>query len=243
MKRTTVKKQYEKGFTLVEVMISIGLFTVIMVVGIGAVLGVNTTSRKTQSMRAIIDNMSFIMEDMARSMRLGNYFVCVDSGAVTYNDVYSVSSGPLTNDGPDNPSFGPCESISFEPYWEYSAADPYNQIAYYINGGAIKKKDYNNLNFASGTMVPITPPEIYIDPDKSGFIVNGSQIDDGKQPTITIILVGTVNLSGAETDFNMQTTVSQRVLDVVSIPDNGSTTTTGTGSTGGPVGPAGPAGP
>lgn len=219
-----------KGFTLVEVMISIGLFTVIMVIGIGAILGVNSTNRKTQSMRAVIDNMSFVMEDMARSMRLGDYFVCVDSDAPGLIDVV-LADVQITNDGPDG--LEPCKGISFEPYWDFRPFTYDNQITYFIDEGAIWKKDSNSNDFDAEAMQAITPVEIAIDSDKSGFIVTGSARDDGIQPRITIVLAGTITQSGVQTDFNMQTTVSQRVLDVTSLSGatSGSTTTT-TGSTG-----------
>lgn len=227
----------KSGFTLVEVMISIGLFTVIMVIGIGAILGVNITNRKTQSMRAIIDNMSFVMEDMARSMRLGEYFVCTDS-APDLNDVV-LGSQQLTQDGTDTLSFGPCRGIAFEPYWNPLVTDGGNQVAYFIDDGAIWKKD-PDMDFDDMLTNAITPLEIIIDSEKSGFIVDGSAIDDGRQPKITIVLVGTITLSGVQTNFNMQTTVSQRLLDTVSIP-SGSSATTST-STGAPA-PSAPSTP
>lgn len=211
-----------KGFTLVEVMISIGLFTVIMVIGIGAILGVNITNRKTQSMRAIIDNMSFVMEDMARSMRLGDYFVCVD-GAPQLNDVY-LAGAQITQDGPDDLSFGPCKGISFEPYWNSLPTEPANQVGYFINNGAIWQKDAMSFDYTNA----LTPPEIIIDEERSGFIVTGSDINDQSQPKITIVLAGTINLSGQQTSFNMQTTVSQRLLDVATFSSGTSTTTTTT---------------
>lgn len=235
-------RELNQGFTLVEVMISIGLFTIIMVIGIGAILGVNITNRKTQSMRAIIDNMSFVMEDMARSMRLGDYFVCIEDSAPVVTDVYLAGSGQITQDGPGDLSFGPCSGISFEPYWDSYPTEPANQVAYYIDSEAIWKKE-PTMSFNDMLTNPITPSEINIDPDKSGFIVEGSDITDLRQPKITIVLVGTITLSGVSTNFNMQTTVSQRLLDVVSIPSGTLTGTTGTGSTGtGPTIPIDPGG-
>lgn len=200
----------KKGFTLVEVMIAIGLFTVIMTIGIGAVLGVNSTQRKTQSMRAIIDNLSFLMEDMARSMRLGNYFYCKEGiGDLTIADVAS-GQQQLTNDGQN------CYSISFEPYWDPTTS-PDNQVVYHIaedqNGiGTIFKKEYD-MGW-SDDMLVVTPSEIDIDVDRSGFYVTGSTFGDNIQPRIKIVLVGTVHIAGATTEFNLQTTVSQRLLDV-----------------------------
>lgn len=238
MKKSPKLNKSNQGFSLVEVMISIGLFTIIMVIGIGAILGVNVTNRKTQSMRAVIDNMSFVMEDMARSMRLGDYFVCVDSAAPTYDDVY-LAGVQLTRDGPSDLSFGPCKGISFEPYWDFFVTEPTNQVTYYISNGTIWKKEYN-MSFIDDP-IAITPEEIVIDSDRSGFIVTGSDRNDLLQPKVTIVLAGTINLSGVQTNFNMQTTVSQRVLDVVSIPGGSSTTSTATStSTGtGPFDPGG----
>jgi hypothetical protein len=192
-------------------MISIGLFTVIMTIGISAILAVNNTSKKTQAMRAIIDNMSFVMEDMARSMRLGDYFVCVPAGAPTLGDVWDGTT-QRTADAPLNSD---CKSISFEPYWDFQPSNYENQVAYYINNGAVWKKSDTETSFLSQDMVPITPAEIYIDENKSGFTVTGSSRADTKQPLITIVLSGTITLpGGGTTDFNMETTVSQRSLDV-----------------------------
>jgi type II secretory pathway pseudopilin PulG len=235
---TKKKPNLVGGFTLVEVMISIGLFTVIMVIGIGAILGVNATNKKTQAMRTIIDNMSFVMEDMARSMRLGDYFVCKDVGLIDSFDVYDLgSSSQRTQDGPDPLSFGPCKSISFEPYWDFLPATYGNQVVYYISNGAIfKKEPDSNVPFDDIVNHAITPVEVNIDEEMSGFTVVGSDRSDTKQPQITIVLVGTITLSGVQTDFHMQTTVSQRVLDVTSL--SSASGSTGAPSTTGPTIPS-----
>lgn len=64
------------GFTLVEVMISVTLFTIIITIGAGSVLNTNAIYRKTANVRAAMDNLSFIMEDMARNLRLGSNYNC-----------------------------------------------------------------------------------------------------------------------------------------------------------------------
>lgn len=65
-----------RGFTLIEMMIAVALFTIVMVIGIGAVLNANLLHKKTQSVRAVIDNLGFVMEDIARNVRLGYDFTC-----------------------------------------------------------------------------------------------------------------------------------------------------------------------
>lgn len=208
MKLPRTKNQ--KAFTLVEVMISIGLFTVVMVIGIGAILGVNSTHRKTQTMRSVVDNLSFVMEDMARSMRLGDDFVCKES---VLEAIGSLDVGnPPNNQNGEN-----CKSISFEPYWNYDPNDDVNQVVYFINEangiGTIFKKS-ETMDWTD-EMIPITPAEIDIDTTKSGFWVSGSGDESiPVQPRITIVLVGTVRLGNASTEFNLQTSVSQRLLDI-----------------------------
>lgn len=201
---------FTAGFTLVEVMISIGLFTVIMVIGIGAILGVNSTHRRTQAMRSVVDNLSFVMEDMARSMRLGDDFVCETSSVSALGQIDVANQA--TADGEN------CKSIAFEPYWNYVLNDDTNQIAYFIfepNGsvGTIFKKT-ETMEW-SDEMIAITPAEIDIDTAKSGFWVSGaSETGVPIQPKVTIVLVGTVRMGNAMSEFNLQTTVSQRLLDI-----------------------------
>lgn len=206
-----ISKKNNPGFTLVEAMIAVGLFSVIMTIGIGAILGVNSTHRKTQSMRIAIDSLSFLMEDMARSMRLGDYFVCKES---TIEPINSIDIG-----NPQNNTDGVnCKSISFEPYWNVQISNPDNQIIYFINedsngnGTIFKKEETMGIG---DTMLAMTPADIDIDTVRSGFtVIGGEDPADTAQPRITIILVGTVTLAGVETEFHMQTTVSQRLLDV-----------------------------
>lgn len=203
-----------EGFTLVEVMISIGLFTIVMVIGIGAILGVNSTHRKTQTMRSVVDNLSFVMEDMARSLRLADSIFC-SQNSVAPNSALDISSGGQT--AVSCPNGG--NIIAFEPYWNYDLNTPDNQVIYYINDangiGTIFKKSAENMDWTSDDLfIPITPAEIDIDISKSGFWVTGAEDETpALQPKVTIVLVGTVRLGNASTEFNLQTTVSQRLLD------------------------------
>ena len=202
------------GFTLVEAMISIGLFTVIMIIGIGAILGVSSTNRKTITMRTVVDNLSFVMDDMARSIRLGDSIYC---GA---NNVVPNSSLDITFGGQPSAS---CPNggniIAFEPYWNYDLNTLNNQVVYFmydVDGiGTIFKKPAENMDWSSDPFIPITPPEIDIDMVKSGFWVTGAENEPiPVQPKVTIVLVGTVRIGNASTEFSLQTTVSQRLLDI-----------------------------
>ena len=186
------------GFTLIEVMISIGLFTVIMIIGITAILGVNNTYRKSRSMRSAIDNLSFIMEDMARNIRLGTGYRCLIT-----NDTSDIEV-PL--DGTQ------CAGIAFEPFSSPTPGDPVDQVIYYIDSE--QESVFKSLTGNLSDSLPMNSVDLKIDSTRSGFVVFGSSVNDSIQPSVLIRIAGTASSGQNSTEFNLQTTVSQRVLDI-----------------------------
>ena len=67
-----------KGYTIIETMISVSLFLVIVMAGMGALLNSNLLHQKSRDMRSIMDNLSFIMEDLSKNLRTGYNYHCVD---------------------------------------------------------------------------------------------------------------------------------------------------------------------
>lgn len=201
MQKSEINKK-EKGFTLIEVMISTALFSVIMIIGITAVLSVNNTYRKTRTMRSAIDNVSFMMEDMARNIRLGYLYRCINS---TAND--PEIEEPL-NTPPGDYS---CRGIAFEPYWNPVPGDIGDQVIYYIGDDGDIFKSTNGIVLDGAPMNSI---DVKIDPLKSGFTIVGSESNtDAVQPMVLIRINGTAQGSRSSTNFNLQTTVSQRLID------------------------------
>jgi hypothetical protein len=54
--------------------VAVGMFTVLMLLIMGAFLSVTDASRKTRSTRVALDNVSAAVDYMAREIRLGSYF-------------------------------------------------------------------------------------------------------------------------------------------------------------------------
>jgi Tfp pilus assembly protein PilW len=198
------------GFTLIEVMISIGLFTVIMIIGITAILNVNNTYRKSRTMRSAIDNLSFIMEDMARNIRLGSRYRCI-------NNITSDIDGTVIEDPLDSAGGGNCLGIAFEPFWNPVLGDSNDQVVYFLD--IENQSIFKSLDGGTTDFLPMNSVDIQIDEVTSGFTVFGAQSNiDGEQPSVLIILNGTVNVGGSSSSFNLQTTVSQRLLDYPPTP-------------------------
>ncbi len=63
-----------KGFTLVELLIAIGLFSVVITIAMGGFVRALRSQRQVVALIAANSNVSLVMEQMSREMRTGYYF-------------------------------------------------------------------------------------------------------------------------------------------------------------------------
>ncbi len=190
---------HSAGFTLIEIMVSIAIFTIIMVMGVSALLNTNTIHKVSNNQRSLIDNLNFMMEDMSRNIRLGYNYHCFINDQITGNETpQSCPSGSsaLSIEGLNGKSDFPDDQIM------YSFVNNPDDNQYYI----LEKKSSDSSNFLN-----ITPNEIKIS-KQSGFVVKGAE-ETGEQPTVLIRLFGTIKYKNVETPFNLQTVVTQRATD------------------------------
>ncbi|HVM58918.1 MAG TPA: prepilin-type N-terminal cleavage/methylation domain-containing protein, partial [Candidatus Paceibacterota bacterium] len=62
------------GYTLVELIVAMGLFAIIMTLSTGAYLIMISVNRHAQAISTGIDNLSFALEDMTRTIRTGTVY-------------------------------------------------------------------------------------------------------------------------------------------------------------------------
>jgi len=188
------------GYTIIETIIAVSLFIIIVMTGMGALLNANLLQQKSQNMRSVIDNLSFVMEDMSRNLRTGYNYYCI-----TGSDVVPSVNRPKSGQS--------CWGIAFEPatggnQWAYEIVTANSGATYYI-----RKSTDNGV-----TWVQLTPDEITINTGASGFSVFGAEppsAGDSRQPFVTIKLVGTITFkNNVVTPFSLQTSVSQRQIDI-----------------------------
>ncbi len=164
---------YNSGFTLIEVMVAVSIFTIIMTVGIVALLTINNTYRKSQTDRQAIDAMTYTLESMSRRIRTSrewpvgiNYgnpdthfsFVDQDGILVTYNWIGSkivvdidnqLATNTVVVNGqyditPDNVEI---TKLTFLPF-ESPAGFPYVQIN--VQGKVTNAKQVSDFSFQTG---------------------------------------------------------------------------------------------
>ncbi len=75
------------GFTLIEVLVSLAIFTIVVLMSTSALLSLLDVDKKAQSMKSVMNNLNFALESMAREIRVGtNYTVSVDGQSFTFTD-------------------------------------------------------------------------------------------------------------------------------------------------------------
>jgi hypothetical protein len=157
-----------------------------MLVATGSVFTIVAANKKTHSLKSVMTNLNFALENMAREMRVGTGYNCGSSG-------------------------GDCQSgdvlFRFTSNRDLDSSGTNDALEYSYSSGRLYQRRY-----ATGySNVAITAAEINITSMK--FYLIGSSTSDGKQPRVLITIVGTVGTSDTKSTFRIQTTVSQRSID------------------------------
>lgn len=191
-----------RAFTLIEIMVAVSIFSVVMLVGVGALLTMVEVNKRAQGINSVMNNLNAAMEQMSRSIRVGSTYYCGDSSVAPSPSILSVS-----NDCPLNGGL----LIAFEP----TNGDPENmddQTVYRLNGTQLERSLESGAN---GSWVALTAPEVIISSFR--FYVTGSETltsGDTVQPRVLMIVQGTANVQGGPTQFTVQSSVTQRLLDI-----------------------------
>lgn len=187
-------KKWQKGFTLVEMMVAIAVFSVVMVVAMGALINVISADQKAQSIKTAVDNVSFALESISKDMRVGTEYNCF------YNGTW----------------VGDCTGAGSTEISYYSPKEEKYVFYQYVSGtvGQIERCD-GTKNFADGCtdFTALTSSEVNITNLK--FYVTGTaqnSVPNKTQPRVIITLSGTAGAKAStQTSFDLQTSVSQRI--------------------------------
>lgn len=204
MKKNTLP--CKKGFTLVEMIVSIGLFTVVLFISTSAFLAVLNADRKSRATRIAIDNLNLSLEDMSRRIKTGMTYNC-GGGANGVNDcaypggtilaitdqndqrvIYKRGEGttPITS-GNGVSGCGPTFSSSTQ-------------------GCLIR-------HITSGTPLLVTGKDIHI--ANLRFVVNGTApLPNTVQPYVIALVDGITTAGKITSAFKLQTTITQRMYDI-----------------------------
>jgi prepilin-type N-terminal cleavage/methylation domain-containing protein len=198
----------KQGFTLIEMLVAVGIFTVVMVIALGALLSVSESDRKAQTIKTITNNLGFALEGMSRAIRTG-----IDYSCGSWNPGQDCTSGSggslLTFQDVDGLEVGFQRSTNAALCGQSSEGGV---------GCIVRSRD------GGVTWEPITASEVIV--EHLSFYLLGSSRSDSVQPRVTISMRGFIPITGGATTrtdcntagitcstFDLQTTVTQRLYD------------------------------
>lgn len=204
-------KNKKHGFTLIEIMVAISIFSMVMVVIIGALLLLNDANKKAQALRAVVDNMNFAMEDMTRNIRTGRDYKCDIEVAGGVPRIVSDSCDSSNGDdgivvkGPTNSARNQATCYLYK----FKQADTTHPGSIGYSKKIVSGDDTCESGNAFPPVSNLVSSEVNIKNAKY-YVMQGV----GQQPIVIISINGEFNTSylGQKfaTPFDIQTTVSQR---------------------------------
>ena len=187
-----------RAFTLVEIIVALGIFSIVAVVALGALVKIISANKKAQTLQTSITNLNYALEAMSREMRTGSNFYCSGSAPFTI---------PGPQDCPDE------DSLYLSFYSSRSDLDNNKLInSYYfenIDGRIVISKGLqtdvgtspDNFSELIDENVTITSAHIQV-----------ATIGTDTYPLATILLSGYAGVREREkTYFDLQTSISARL--------------------------------
>ena len=178
------RTKIKNGFTLIELMVAMSIFIIIMMISMGSIIGIFDANRKSRSLKTVLNNLNLAVESMSKEMRFGKNYHC-GSGTITV----------------------PQNCPSGDTLMSFLSSDDL-QITYRLNGTTIEKKTEDEI------YLPVTGQEIII--DDLTFFTLGAGIENAPQlqPKVIIKIKSHSGTGKGQTDFTLQTLVSQRNFDI-----------------------------
>lgn len=76
-------QKYKRGFTIMELVIAAGIFSIIALFATSSLLVAFRSSRRSNAAQAAMNNLNFMLENMSREIRFGSDYDCGSPGGAT----------------------------------------------------------------------------------------------------------------------------------------------------------------
>lgn len=187
------KLQNNKGFTLVEMMVSVAIFSIVVMISLGAILTILDANRKARTLTEVMNNLNFSVEMITRSLKTG-----VEPDYSLSDRILHVNAIVLDEDGFQREK---------TRYWRDEDDNGRGFIAQCVDTRA-------EVGCDPSQWIPITSDLVDIEKFEV-LVVGGGDNNDLIQPRTQIVIAGTVQVNEKiSSSFSLQTTVSQRRLNI-----------------------------
>lgn len=193
------KGDTQRGFTLIEMMVSVALFAIVMLIAGATLLSLVYANRKAQALQSVINNLNVSLDGMVRNMREGSNYRCGGEGA-SYGDC--TSGGSL---------------IYFTPFGSPADDQPADDWGYVFDStGSYCGKDRICESEHGDAWIPITSSQVQIQ-SLVFYVVGTRPASEGgtEQPKVVFTLKGQAGTqANTISTFDIQATAVQRELNL-----------------------------
>lgn len=200
-----VKSASQSGFSLIELLVSVALFTVVLTVSIGSLLVLISVNARAQNMQQVMSDLSFAIDSISREVRTGRGLYCnrANEGEPSEN-----LSDDITKDCTDGTYLSVVEGGE-----SLTEGEATNRVVFRYNSSeeSIDRKVGDNDWF------PMTSDDVHVT-DMFFYVSDSATGESGDevQANATIYIEGYVGERETdESSFIIQTTVSRRIIDVI----------------------------
>jgi prepilin-type N-terminal cleavage/methylation domain-containing protein len=204
--KSVIAQQKKSGFTLIEMIVSLALFTIVSTVTVGALLSLIGGNQRLLKQQTLTSSAIFSLDNMTREIRTGNYYYCPIAPS---NFANQSNFGTSTQD-----CLSGSTGISFI---ESSPRHPSGRVAYYfapVGGPGTATTLWRRIG--NGTATRLLPDDVSLTSTSRFFVTDTATLTGGtnnvRQPTVMIVMVLAATDSTPET--TLQTTITQRSLDI-----------------------------
>ncbi len=200
----------KRGFTLIEIIVSLMIFSIVAVVALAALVKIVDANKKAQTTQDAVVGLSFSLEAMSRELRTASNIRCeaVSSGSVVNPTSFVAQACPST---------GHNQLIVFRSAnTDYTSTPPCRFVYAYLFTGSgpyqLKKAEQktkgNNCSdtFDSSSFDSIIPTDVVLTDYELGTSAS----------TFPIVFIGLSGYAGTreqvKTYFNVQSAVSERSI-------------------------------
>jgi prepilin-type N-terminal cleavage/methylation domain-containing protein len=195
----------QSGFTLIEMLVSLALYTIVVTTSVGSLLVLIETNGRLVGEQAVMSSLTFAMDSMTREIRTGKSYYC--ESATNLKAAPPATTATRICTGGD-------AGISFVEAGSSITGTANTRIAYYYevvsNVGTLYRRIGNSTPTAmTGNDIDITAAR---------FFVTGADPLDGandvNQPLVTIYLEAEDRSGDIERSITLHTSIVQRELDL-----------------------------
>lgn len=227
----------QRGFSLIEIIVSLGVFSVVITIAVGALLMLVAANAQLQSEQVVMTNLSFALDSMTREIRTGTDYYCISAPNENANGltrgIFSNennldaaltdnSNAPLRADCPDGKTQDEwlLHGLAFSEGGGSITGAAGNRILYFHSmeldaDNQPEGKLYRRIG--DGDRVSVLASDIFV--HRAEFVVTGSQpLSEGDanadQAAVTIFIEASRRGDIDGKRHYLQTTVTQRTLDI-----------------------------